>query len=210
MVLDLERTGAKAELKMSKLSIGLIFDGETEIAALPTRLDRRGCIFHTRKRTLNGNSVTLTGISNECVRILKALSSAGATVSFILVDREDRSLNVGDMESELTKLISRDFTGEFYVIVANRMFENWIIADIENLALKNPELIDPKVVNGKRDGINGVSFLKDHWNKKNSSYSKIAHGKKLFKEIRLGEARANSPSFDCFVSYLTARGVTVY
>ena len=41
----------------------------------------------------------------------------------------------------LSEKIREDYDGKFFVIVADIMFENWIVADIEQLKTNFPKLI---------------------------------------------------------------------
>lgn len=202
-------TGAREELKLSKLQVGLIFDGETEQNSFPARLCKKTCDFYKRKRTINGKTATLEKIANECIDILQALDSRGAKISFLVIDREDKTISASSMGQNLTTLIASKFTGNFIVIVADTMFENWLVADIENLKNKFPDLIKASAVNGNNDGQHGEGIMKSYWGGV-GTFKKNVHGPKFFKAIRIDEAITRSPSFDYLISQLRGQGVVIY
>jgi len=194
---------------LSKLKVGLVFDGETEERAFPLRLCHKSCDYYKRRRTINGKSATLDKIANESIDILKALDKRGAEISFLIIDREEKALSALDMGIEITRLINLKYTGQFIVIVADIMFENWLVADIENLKVKFPDLFKESALNGNHDGKHGEKIIKENW-KGEGKFKKTFHGPQFFKYIRIKEAIKNSPSFDYLISQLTGQGVTFY
>ena len=154
-----EPTGEWEALKLNKVKIGLIFDGETEKLAFEKRICRKTCQPFMRKRNSNGKDVSLEVISNECVRLLSALNSRGAQSSFIVIDREKRRISASQMGIQLTELISSRSSENFIVVIADIMFENWLVADIEGIKLKYPDLIKDDALNSNYDGQHGVSVI---------------------------------------------------
>ena len=208
MVLVWEPIGAVEELKLGKQRIGLIFDGETEKKAIPSRLCQKTCKFHPLKRKINGNAATLRGISRECIKFLSALNRRGVKLSFVIVDREDKQESASEMGQKLTNLIADEYSGHFVVVVADMMFENWLVADIEQIKMKYSDLIRSEVKNFNRDGKHGEAIIKKAMHP--DRFKKTVHGPKFFKAIRINEAIKNSPSFDYFIGQLKSNGVVIH
>ena len=209
MVLVWGLIGAMGELNLSKRHIGLIFDGKTEDKAIPSRLSEKNCKFHKRIRNVNGKSVTLKRISQQCIRLLNALDKRGVKLSFVIVDKEDRQELALQIGKNLTSLIASGYSGHFIVVVADIMFENWLVADIESIKAKYPHLIKDNVTNSNRDGKHGEGIIQKSW-KGDGKFRKTIHGPKFFKAIRIEEASNNSPSFNYFISQLKNNKVDIY
>ena len=92
------------------------------------------------------------------------------------------TVNIADIQSKLM------------VFVCDRMFENWIIADVEGIKIR-AELIKQSARQNYYDGQSGCTVLKRIMNIK---YKKVLHAPILFKAVEMSRAKDNSPSFNRF------------
>lgn len=209
VVLDWVHIGEMGESKLTKRKIGLILDGETEIKAIPQRLCEKKCEFVKRKRRINGNTATIKKISVECIKLLKSISATGVELTIIIIDREDKSETAAEMGKKISLEISKVFCCNFIVVIADMMFENWLIADIEKIKLKYPSLIKDNVKNTNYEGKHGEGEIKNNWKGENK-YKKTIHGPQFFKTIRIEEAKKNSQSFCLFITKLAENNIVIY
>lgn len=207
-VLDWELIGVWVELKMNKRKIGFLVDGRTEKKALEQTLDKTEYEFNIRVRNINGKSASLKSIAKQCVSQLKALREIHCQLTFIILDRETRIDEASEIGQALTNMISQNYKQTFVVVVADIMFENWLVADIEQIKEKHPGLIKDRAINGKYDGKKGLKIIQQYWNQ--GKYKKIVHGPQFFKVIRKNEAIKNSPSFAYFIEQLKIRQITLH
>lgn len=181
-------------------------DGHSEASAIPTRLDGSSCKWSVLRRNINGKNASLERIAKDAAKKLNALNCRGAKLGFVIVDREEKDHTAKEMGEELSNLILNDYNGSFFVIIADRMFENWLVADLEGLKAKHQDLFKESAINGNYEGRHGASILKRHW-KSQSSFSKNSYGAKFFKSIRLDIAKSNSGSLNYFLSLFDTHGV---
>ncbi|MDV6170181.1 DUF4276 family protein [Flavobacterium sp. DG1-102-2] len=138
---------------------------------------------------LNGKAVTIPAIANKIYSLIKIFNNKYYPI-IILIDRENRQEDCDtirlQLENELNKkgLNNQDIR----INVADRMFENWIVADWNVL-----NSVNPKPAN--TDGCNGASLIK----KELGSFHKTTDGVELFVKANQKEMYLNSPSFKAFV-----------
>lgn len=146
-----------------------------------------------RRTDLNGKSVTIDAIAKKIAPLIRSLGNKYYPI-IILIDKEERSLGYDEIANQLyDKLIQEGISDQdIRVSVADRMIENWIIADWEQL---NGSLTGkPK----NTEGISGSSQIK----KVKGSYDKIIDGSELFVNARQELIYKNSPSYRFFINQL--------
>lgn len=194
----------------SKKKIAFIIDGKSE-RAIFEKLDRTDHDFSPIKRDKNGKNVTADAIANECIEILRFSGNLYRT-NIIIVDREDRVQDAMTFEIALKALISARFFGQFELVVSDRMFENWILADIEHVSSKHPDLLlaSPNAV--AHEGTHGTSKLEDLWilEEKKFSNDKAGNCKKLFKHVRPAVGSLYSSSFERFLDILRRHSIIIH
>lgn len=141
---------------------------------------------------LNGKAVTLDAIANKVSSLIRLFNNRHYPI-IIVIDREQRIENCDDLCVSLsTKLIDLGFAGQdIRICFADRMFENWIIADWQVLECNK---IKPDIT----DGLRGSSEIK----KAIGSYNKTTDGVELFLKCNLETVYKCSPSFKKFVDLL--------
>jgi hypothetical protein len=165
-----------------------IVDGHTEQCLI-----RSICPGHPIQRTnLNGNSVTIEAIAKKIASMIRILSNRHYPI-IILVDREDRQETCEELTKQLNDclLIEGVINQDIRIGFADRMIENWIIADFQLIAEveEKPE---------ETDGLKGATIIKRH----KGSYSKVIDGVKLLLSINKSLVYSQSPSFRSFIDKL--------
>lgn len=189
----------------------LVVDGKTE-KALKSKIDESHCKVRFVQRQHNGKDVSLQMIATECSKLLNACYTSGTNI-VLIVDRENRSISDHDMEKELGSIIKKNFTGEFQLVVANQMFENWILSDIENVSKSSPTLLRETKNSTDHEGSNGTKVLNGLWiSNRGEMYAsdKISNAQLLFKHVRTHVGVINSVSFKRFRDILNSFNINIF
>ncbi len=146
-------------------------DGPTEIHSLKRKFLQDYYVSPVVRITgCNGKDVSIDGyVSASFGTLLLALNDSFHFIIFI-VDRESRDISSPRFATRLknaliNEVISRtrhreaDLIDKIFVCIPDRMFENWILADIDGIKSADELIIDSAVQN-QFDGHNGVSELK--------------------------------------------------
>lgn len=190
--------------------IAFLVDGKCE-RALEERLDKKKTRYSFIRRDKNGSSVSASAIAQECVSIMK-MSGRLHSTTLIIVDKEDRTVSAPELEIRISELIKAQISFDFEVIVADMMFENWIVADIEGVSSEHSALLDSRKNSKENEGKNACTYLNNIWKDSTCKYSsdKVGNSRRLFMSVRLGEAQSHSPSFERLVHALTKHGIKIY
>ena len=138
----------------------------------------------------NGNGVSITAIA-EKIRTLIRLDKFRSAPYIIVIDKEDRSDDIKKIRKELCSKITygKDFTNiDVRIGIADRMFENWLIAGVDELFQKL------KIGEKDIEGCNAIKKIKNI----DRNYNKIANGYLYFQKIDLNLACQRSRSFRSF------------
>jgi hypothetical protein len=141
---------------------------------------------------LNGKSVKIEAIANKIFSLVKIFNNKYYPI-IIVIDREGRVEECEEIASSLKKELDNKGLNnqDIRISVADRMFENWILADWDNLNLKT---VKPT----HTDGCNGASMLK----KELGTFQKNTDGVELFLKSNPKTVYTNSPSFKNFIDKL--------
>lgn len=138
---------------------------------------------------LNGKSVTIDAIANKVASLIRLLNNRHYPI-IVVIDREEREESCGNLCQELgNKLNALGLDDQdIRICFADRMFENWIIADWDVLETdkEKPEFTE---------GLKGSSEIK----KILGSYHKTTEGVELFLKCNLETIYQHSESFRNFV-----------
>lgn len=151
-----------------------------------------------RRTDLNGKSVTIKAMANKISSLIRLLNNKFYPI-VIVIDREDRAQNCEEIIEELKlELIEKGhINDDIRINVADKMLENWIIADwaIITEVEEKPD---------STDGLRGSSVIKKH----KGSYGKTTDGVELFIKANPSIMYENSPSFKTFIDSL--EGIPCY
>ncbi|WP_262148208.1 DUF4276 family protein [Chryseobacterium foetidum] len=138
---------------------------------------------------LNGKTVTIKAIAKKISSLIKLLGNKFYPI-IIVVDKEDREESCDKLIDELTTELKQNGCEDqdMRVFFADRMIENWIIADWD--ILKNSK--DKPLIT---DGLRGSKIIKESL----GSYSKTIDGVNLFVKCDSKIIYKNSPSFKQFI-----------
>lgn len=139
-------------------------------------------------------------IARECKVLVKLAISNSADLVVVIIDREGRNLSpkriAADLENELARHCS--VGPELRVVVKDRTFENWLIADLA--ALKDQparftvsESLRRAVEPEKADHVNALELLKRATIGR--SYHKTDDGLRICARMNVGNAGLHSRSF---------------
>ena len=167
-----------------------IVDGFTELTII-----QKLCPNQPIKRSINGKDVSLKRTAAEIVTIIRVLNNRNYPI-VILTDREKRADDFLTVAAELKRevveqLATKNMTADIRIGVADRMIENWLLADAD--ALGNPSEIPTET-----DGLGGKGLMR----KIMPTYSETVDGPALFFKADPAKIYENSPSFKHFVDQL--------
>lgn len=166
-----------------------IVDGYTELKIL-----QNICPGRPVKRTdCNGKDVKIKAIAKKIALHIRVLNNKYYPI-VILVDKEERDISFEEMAEQIrNELVIEGITDQDLRIgVADRMIENWIIADWEqfNGTLDNKPALT--------DSCNPNSVIK----RSKDSFDKTTDGVDYFIAARQTEIYKNSPSYRFFIDQL--------
>jgi len=145
-----------------------------------------------RRTDLNGKNVSLEAMSKRIASLIRLLNNRNYPI-IILVDKEDRNMSNTTMCAELKRLIIEQGIDdiELKIGVADRMIENWIIADWKKITADIPK---PE----NTDGLRGSAKLRELL----GSYGKTTDGVEMFLNADPSIIYQNSPSYRFFIDQL--------
>jgi hypothetical protein len=166
--------------------IGLAVDGQAEVASLP--------VAKRRLEELSGHTllgpilVPMSGlvppaaIAAECVSRTGILIAKRIDFFVVLLDRESNQSCCGKIASAIERELARAFDIRSAVVVKDRMFENWLIADLDALAaspgrFQISSALRRRVQPNKADGVVAAREIKAAVVK--GSYDKVADAKRI-------------------------------
>jgi len=188
--------------------VGIIVDGQGEVQALPLLLVRIGSP-HTILQPVLSDVQPLAPLAQIALRVAKRvrlLHAKGAERIVLLLDRESRNGCPGALASALSVLIA-DRAGlpadVILVVIKDRTFENWLIADPDALrscsGLFEPShRFERHIAPDRADHVEALGLLKA-WTAKGQSYHKIKAACAICSRLAPLTAAANSRSFRRFL-----------
>jgi hypothetical protein len=179
--------------------IGVIVDGDGDVAALSAKFKNDFRILKTDGP--RGHSALCNKIVQHARKQVNMLRVFKCEVIIILLDFENRNCAVESFIRDLyssSASIFPDLNLQF--AIANRMLENWFLADIENLS-RSKAFLKEGLKQKNYEGSNGKEVLKKYF-KHGYTYSETVHGPQLFILIRDEVAIRNSSSYKKFIELL--------
>jgi hypothetical protein len=168
------------------MALAFLVDGHSE-----KRFLQKICPGKTIQRlNLNGNTVTCVAIAKRAASQIRLWGGKYYPI-IILVDLEDRDMPFGEFgESIEAALRAEGVQDQIIVGVADRMLENWMLAD--------PDVVEWNARPESVDGIHGAGMLKKIF----GQYDKASDGPDVLVKCRPSSMRKNSASFCNFLSKL--------
>jgi hypothetical protein len=177
--------------------VGVIVDGPGDYAALKSKFLGSGMIV-LKADGPRGHTVALHEIVRSANKQVAQLHRLGCSKVIVLFDFEMRMESYSTSLSMLAQMVSKmQYAVPVLLSAANRMIENWYLADIEGIA-RLRGLIRKGVLQKKYEGTHGKDNLKRLF-VKGVSYNEVVHGPQLFREVRFTVAEKNSLSLAKFL-----------
>jgi hypothetical protein len=186
------------------VKIGLVVDGETEFYALRPIV--------ARLREASGNDILYPlranispeappgQIAQACDSRIKQLVLRGCDLVVVLVDREQRDDCCSVIATDLIAALSKRCACGLSVVVKDRMFENWAIADPGALSAqaarfdrRRVDQIARRVAPNKADRVDALRHLEAA--AVSLSYDKVADGSRIMELADVLAIARNSRSF---------------
>jgi hypothetical protein len=172
---------------MPRGKVAFVVEGELEKDFLQKQCATKTVI---RKIPSNGENVAIERLASMIKAILDTLDNP--TRVFVILDRERRQAAAEELEATLlNEIVSRGIALPISVHIADRMVENWIIADPEALA---SEQLVIDATEGT-EGVGGKGKLKKAFRDQNQTYSERVDGVRLLERSVASVIATNSPSF---------------
>ena len=170
-------------------SPAFIVDGFTEKLVIGSLCPGRP----VSRTDLNGKSVTLEAIANKIASLIRLFNNRHYPI-IVIIDREQREEHCDDLCRILSSRLENLGLNnqDIRICFADRMFENWIVADWKVISDKHPKP-------NETDGLGGASVIK----KALGSYNKTTDGVNLFLKCDLKTVYNNSSSFKKFVDLVS-------
>jgi len=144
----------------------------------------------------NGKAVPVSRICNHIYTTYKSTKSNPDHV-FVWIDREGRNQNSEEISAEIRETLMRAGAKAdgLFVGVADRMTENWFLADQYLM-----ESMFGKYSGYVYEGKNGKHEIKELFRSQGINYKESLHGVDLMKKMRFARASENSESAKSFSS----------
>lgn len=153
---------------------------------------------------LNGKNVRIDAIAKKISSSIRILNGRYRPI-IILIDREGRGITADKIVQELnSELINNNINDERIVGVADRMTENWILADWDSF--KKSTNIKKDKLYSSFEGRNGVSIIKKYI----PYYQKTTDGVHLFTKAKASSMKKNSASFEKFINQILPMNCKCY
>ncbi|MGL4956642.1 MAG: DUF4276 family protein [Bacteroidales bacterium] len=141
---------------------------------------------------LNGRDTKISAIAQKLASLIRALGNKYYPI-IILLDKEKRDISVEEMAQNVKEGLNKAGleNQDIRIGIADRMIENWIIADwdsFEQHQSKPPQT----------EGVNGAEVIK----RAKKTYHKAIDGVKYFCAANPSIISQNSPSYKHFIEQL--------
>ena len=185
------------------MNVGIVVDGEAEFAAIgllygELKRDTRHTFLNPLKADIQPLA-PIGAIAERCTRPCRQLIMRGAGLVIVLIDRETRVECPGDLAAAIQ---SRVPMPEAAVVIKNKMFENWLIADVDALAAQHARFDVSRATRravqpGKADNVDALMLLKR--SVRRGGYDKVADAKRILAKADPLRLASHSRSFRKFL-----------
>lgn len=191
------------------MRIGLIVDGQAELYALPQITQRLGTP-HVVLPPLRAD-IQPTSTASQIARAVKTplrilFDTRRVDRAVIVLDHESRTECPGIWATTLMATVHGQFgPRDIVVVVKNRTFENWLVADVEAVKaiagrFKLSKAIAKSISTGNADSTNGLRVLRDAAH--GAPYQRVNDAVRILSKARPEEIARCSRSFRKFLRVL--------
>jgi hypothetical protein len=193
------------------MKIALLTEGESEYTAIPeliTQLQARtGNNFISLMRMKVQPDGPVEKIARSCTSLLRICAAKGVDRVVVVLDREQQADGPGTIAEAIAGAIVRVNSpkAEVIVVIKDRSFENWVIADVAALKaqparFKIRSSLEKAVAPNKADQVEALGLLKGATIGQN--YDKIQDSKRTLGKAKVERMAKNSRSFRHFLHAL--------
>jgi hypothetical protein len=141
-------------------------------------------------------------LATACARQVIQLHGRRAQLVVVILDRENRDDCCGELAAALETRIAREAEAAPAVVIKNRMYENWLVADVEALKQMRRRFSlsrtsERAIVPDKADNVDALRLLKQ--SAIGSEYSKVLDSQRILERADVMRMGANSRSFRRFM-----------
>lgn len=191
------------------MKIAILTEGVSEFKSLPILYSQihaqiNALVMKPLKISTSPDAPT-NAIVRECQSKILMAERSGANRVVLILDREQQQGCPGIIAESIEAAINKTSALPVSVVLKNRTYENWLIADVDGLkTLKGRFNIDrsfvSKVKPDKADSVDGYVLLNRA--SRRGEYDKVPDGEKIAKTMNVSRAAANSRSFRHFLHVL--------
>lgn len=187
------------------MKLGIVVDGVSEYASLGGLYGdlrgRTGNQFLTPVKANIQPNAPLGVIARQCIPKIKQVQERGADCVLVLFDREERADCPGDLADSVQAILASNGLS-VRVVVKNRKFENWLMADLEafeamaarfEISKATRRAIQPN----KADNVDALALLKRAT--RGDSYHKVEDSKRILAKAQVSRMAGHSRSFRRFL-----------
>ncbi|WP_436773191.1 DUF4276 family protein [Yinghuangia sp. YIM S09857] len=193
------------------MKVAIITEGESEYRSLPHLYKQisahTGYDFVPTLKVNIPPFIPLPQLARACASRIKIAQASGADVIIFVFDREQDQMCPGALAGEREKAFRKYFGDQLDVrfVYKNRMFENWLIADVDALKVQTSRFnVSSAVVRAvspnKADSCDALEILKRMAVKK--PYDKVLDAERICRRMDVLKAAKNSRSFRHFLHVL--------
>ncbi|MFQ6029146.1 MAG: DUF4276 family protein [Dehalococcoidia bacterium] len=193
------------------MRIGFLVEGQSEYVALPELLKRCDSPHVLLTRVLVAPVSPLGTpyqIANQLMKKIPILATRNVDKVVVLIDRENCPQCAGHRASEIRialnqRLMQKGYSLSVDVVIKNRCFENWLVADVEALReisgiFELSQATLNQIQPNKADNANAIQLLRRSCCHPHT-YEKVAHSKAILSRADPNRIAANSRSFRRFL-----------
>lgn len=180
--------------------IGIIVDGQGEYHSFNERFKNEN-IKVMKTDGPRGHNAKISDIVNRSKKQVEMLRCYGCSKVIILLDLESRDISIDDFRQNAMDCInSTQFSVKTEIAIADKMIENWYLADIAYISTKK-KYIKKQQKQKMYEGQHGKKELKKLFIR-GYDYNEVIHGKELFNTLRFKNASVYSSSLKDFLEKL--------
>lgn len=191
------------------MRIGILVEGQAEYHSLPLLLQQLSEATGNHVRRPLWAAVDPKAppavVANACGAAIRTLESLGTELVIVLLDREDLQECPGVRASVIAAALRRRSDCRIEVVIKNRKFENWLIADLSSLSAQPARFhvsrtAQRSIQPNRADTVDGIAWLKRSC--LGPSYQKVEDSKRILSRSEIVRMGKNSRSFRRFLRVL--------
>lgn len=192
----------------TKRRVAILTEGDAEFATLATlypQIHRESGLQLLKPLKVSVAPDAVPRLIAKACRapLLIAKTQHRADAAIVVLDRETTNTSAGERADELARALGALGVLETTVVLKDRMYENWLVADVAGLAtLTGRFAVSPamtnRVVPNKADRCDALALLKQAAIRR--PYQKVGDAKRIVQVMSVANAAENSRSFRKFLA----------